>query len=258
MIGPLRAIVEWSLVPFDHLPPWLGLTLVSVLTGVFALLVVRWTTNQVAVAAARDQMSAAILEMRLWLDSPKRVLMAQGRMLAWTGRYVGRTLPALVLLAVPLSLAFLNLEMRHARAGVVAGGDALLRVDGGTADLRVAGPLPASAPVFVHPTDGAAYVRVATPDAGRFEVELSQGSATASKLVVVGDSGPVSLERAAGWDALWAFGVEGPLAAGPISRISVEHPARVGSWLGMPWWGYWLVVSTGAALLLRKPLGVVI
>ena len=45
---------------------------------------------------------------------------------------------------------------------------------------------------------------------------------------------------------------------GPIASIAVEHPAADTSWLplSMPWWGYWLIVATVAALDLRKPLGV--
>ena len=58
-----------------------------------------------------------------------------------------------------------------------------------------------------------------------------------------------------------AFGDEPPLpAGGPVLSVSLKHEQRVEGWAGtsLPWWLGWLVIATVAALILRKPLGVVI
>ena len=62
--------------------------------------------------------------------------------------------------------------------------------------------------------------------------------------------------------AIWlSYGDEAPLDPElGIAAIAVEHPPAPQSWLGlpMPWWVYWLIVSTVFALLLRRPMGVVL
>lgn len=258
MTDLLRGLGELLLGPLDRLPELASLLVVSLVSGVLALYVVKWTTDQSALGRARDQLASAVLEVRLFLDSPRRVWRAQGRVVAWTGRYMARAMPALLLMIIPFTLAFMHLLVRHEVAPLPVGEDALVKVEGTTADVSLEVPdgVVATAPMFrgKGPTW---YARVRPERAGRHELAFRVGGDVVTKLLVVGTGRVSSPERRGGVAGLWALGTED---AAPVSvtRISVEHPPADRTWLGMPWWMVWLVASTGFALALRRPLGVVI
>ena len=259
-------LTELALRPFDALPPWLGLTLVSILTGVFALLVVRWTTAQAAMQRARDQMTSALYEMRIFLDSPRRVFAAQGRMAVQTVKYVGLTLPALLIVAGPLTALFIHLELRHGLQPMPVDQDVVVRVElGGTAarddiTAEAGDGLAITAPVFRLWSENAAFVRVRGQREGAGVLSVRVGDVTVEKELLTGEGrAPVSVERRAGLSRWWAMGTEAGLDTdGPVQRIVVPYVARDGSWLWMPWWGFWLLVSIVAAFALRRPFGVVL
>ncbi len=258
MIGSVRGLFELLLFPVDGLPEGVALAIVSVVTGVLALYVVKWTTDQARLAQARDQLASALLEVRLFLDSPRRVWKAQGRVVAWTARYMVRATPALLVMIVPFTLLFLHLYVRHELAPLPVGEDVLVKLEGDIDDLALTTPpgVEQTAPLF-RGVASAWYARVRPTTPGRHTLRFEVGGGVETKLLVVGDGRVVSPETRAGLAGLWALTGE---RARPslVRRISVEHPAARRSWLGMPWWLVWLLASTAAALGLRRPLGVVI
>src|SRR5262245_58541935 len=96
-IYAIRWLVERFVGLFDPLPPLLSLTIVPVLTAWFLVVVVKRVSPQRRLARSRDQMAAAIFEMRLFLDAPRRVFAAQGRLIAWTVHYLACMVPAAVI-----------------------------------------------------------------------------------------------------------------------------------------------------------------
>jgi hypothetical protein len=261
VIDLVRGGAELLLVPLDRMPEGVALAVVSILSGVIALYVVKWTTDQRALQAARDQLAASLLEVRLFLDSPRRVFRAQLRVTAWTGRYMARAMPALLLMVVPFTLAFMHLFVRHEVAPLPIGEDVLVQVEldaGSTAEVTLTTPagVVQTAPLFVA-AGPIVYARVRASEAGRHELAFTVGGEPMTKLLVAGEGRVTSPERRSGLAGLWALGTEGATSA-PVSRVFIEHPPALREWLGMPWWLFWLVVSTVAALVLRKPLGVVI
>lgn len=259
----LRWAVELLLVPFDAMPPWLGLTLVSVLTGAGMLWVVGKTTPQRRLERARDRMAAAVYETRLFLDAPLRMLRAQGRLLGWGGAYVGYMMPALLVMIVPLGLVFLSLDARFGYAALPVGEPIVVRValDGDGADVTAELPAEAgaiTAPPLYDARAGAAYFRVQLAEPGTHTLTVRAGDATATKRLSADPSAlQMAPDRASGTDLWLSVGSEPPLSA-PFTSITLAQPPTTDTWLGMPWWLYWLLVATVAALALRKPLGVVI
>jgi hypothetical protein len=86
-------------------------------------------------------------------------------------------------------------------------------------------------------------------------VTVSAGGETVDKRL---DADPeatrVSPERRAGLGHLVSLGDESPAPGRVIRSISVQHPERPQSWVGLalPWWLAWLVAATAIALLLRR------
>ncbi len=265
LIHILRRLVELSLAPFDALPEFVALTLLSVITGVLLLLVVRWTTPQRFVDKARNRMTSAVYETRLFLNDPGRLVKAQGRLLVWSVLYVGSMLPAFALVAVPMGLYFAHMDGRYGRAPLSSLEPVVLRADlaaGANANhvslLVPPGVTVAAGPVVLG--DAAqVYWRLEVASPGVHELSLRLGDETVSKRLVASANAPVSESRSAGLAGLLDQTTEAPLPAqSAFDRITMPHPERTDTWLGMAWWLYWMLLATVAALALRKPLGVAI
>lgn len=263
----VRQAFEGLLWPFDLLPDLLSLTLLSIITGVVLLWLVGKTTPQRLVEKARNKMTAAIYEIRLYLDSPGRVFRCQGRLLGWSFIYVGVMMPALVAAALPLGLLYLHLETRFGLDPLARGEQVVLRVDlndGVDGYQVVAEPqdgAESTAPPVFDEEENVVYLRYAITGESVSELGVRVGDHVATKGISVGSRGrSVSAERFAGVGGFWQFGDERPLSGdSPVAGISLSYPPRERSWLGIPiWWIYWLLVATVAAFALRNRMNVAI
>lgn len=261
----VRRAVELFLAPFDLLPdPW-GLIAVSVVTGVIMVVVVGKVTPQERIRRCRSRMAAAVYEIRLFLDSPRRVFTAQGQLLWASLGYTVFLLPALVVLTVPLGILYLHLDARHGLEPLEPGRAVVVTVtldddfDGYAVEP---GALPdqveITAPPVVDRERGEVHLRLEVDAPGTFELPIRAGDRTVAKTIAAGDSAVVP-ERVRGAGLLWSIGLEPPLPGDtPVRSIRVDHPSAQRAWLGlpMPWWLFWLLVATVGALVARKPLRV--
>jgi hypothetical protein len=257
----LRWSIDAALGIVDGLPAAASLAIVAALTALVMLVVIRRTTPQHAVARARSRIAASIYEMRLFLDDPRAVFAAQGRLVKWSAVYLACILPAALVLAVPLGLVYLELEVRHGLAPFTPPTDVVVRVE--LADPRtspdvVIEPLGTAAVTAIvrAPDEGAVYARVAIERPGTHEVIARLGRDAVAKKIVADPDAAVALpERRGGVARLWTLGSEPPPATNSIVAVSVQHPERPDR-LPVPWWGYWLGLSIVFALLLRRRFGV--
>ncbi|HVY44508.1 MAG TPA: hypothetical protein VHB21_01465 [Minicystis sp.] len=259
-------LVDLLLSPFDHGPEWIGLAIFSLLSGVVILWAFGKLTNKARLQAARDEMASAIYEIRIFGDSPLRIFSAQGRLLRGSFVYTLFTIPAFLVIAVPLALVYVRMEARHGlapldgRAPFVVHAVLAPGVDAHQVSVVEQGSIKTTAPpVFVGPTREL-YFRLAAP-ADAKTVVLRAGDKTVEKSLDVGGTGrTVSEERASGAAALVAVSQEPPIpSAAGIESISIRHaPRSVRIVFGAPWWVHWFILSTVSALALRKRLGVVI
>lgn len=207
----LYAAADLALAPFLALPYWAGVTALSVVLGALLLWVFGALTPQARIAQVRDRMTAAVYEMRLWIDSPRQVLRAQARLFGLTLTYLALATPALIVAAGPVGLLCLRADEVWSVRPLAPGETALVRLSEADAELDLRGAEPDS-PWVRGP--GEAWVRVKA-DA---------------------DGGDLALYAAAG-------------------EAKLLLPERQGS---APWWVAVLVLSTLAAFVLKRPLGVAI
>lgn len=254
--------VETLLRPLDALAPWASLAIVGAVTAGLMLVVIRWTSPQSRIRHARSQMAAALFEMRLYLDHPLRLLRAQARLCGWTIVYVMFLVPSMAVLAAPLGLLYVHLEVRHGLAPLSAPGTAVVRVEVApgisTRDVAISVAQPLAVTARVHADDEhAVYVRVAVRAAGSYPIVVRSGADQATaQLIADPDASVVSRERSYGIAQLWAIGADPPLDGEAIRAITIPYPDRASAF-AVPWWLYWLGVATVVALALRRRFGVV-
>lgn len=263
----VRSLVELLLRPFDLLSEFWAVTAIAILTSLVMVVLVGKLTPQNRIRRARARISGAVYEIRLFLDSPLRVFAAQLSLLKHSAVYVALLLPAFLVMAPLLALLYLHMDVRYGKSPVHEGQQVVVRVD---LDSNVdgyeveAGDLPkglavTAPPVFDEAADQV-YLRVDIGAPGVYSLPIRAGEQEVSKKIVA-ESGAVKVEpeRKRGVSSLWAFGHESPLPdSSPVSSISVTYPNATQSWLGLPipWWLYWLLIATIAALLLARPLQV--
>lgn len=257
------------------LPPWGSLTVLSVLFGLAALVVFRYTSNQRGIGRVRDRITANLLAISLFRDEIRVTLASQAKILLdllWLQRYL---LPPLLILLLPMLVLLAQIGLRHQWRPLQPGERTLLRVR--MASVKAA-RLPAALEVVSaaspQASDASAGVVIETPgiaggreivwrlravSPGRHTLRLRVGDSTIDKEIVVGEGFTrVSAERAGGhWWPRLLHPAEPPLPRGEVTSVAVEYPGPTWPWVGRDVWVvYVLVVSLAGALLFQPWLRV--
>lgn len=244
------------------LPPLAVLTVFSILTAIFTLLVFRWTSNQKAIRRVKDRIGAHVLEVRLFPDQLRVVARAYLALLGNILLYLRHSVRPLLVLTVPLLLLFVQMEAYFGRMPLEPGQNFLLRATFGDAQsldqaiLQLPAGLAMTAPPVHIPPDREVDWRLRAERPGNYDVRVALPGAEFAKRVVVGGSlTRVDVERVRGgiWEQILNPG-EAPLPqAGALDRIEVQYPPRVFSlrtW-EMDWIVPFLAITLVAALALK-------
>ena len=249
--------VYWVL---GFLPPWIGLTILSALTGVLMLLVFRRLSNQDAIVRVKDEIKANLLTLRLYKDDLRVTLRAQGRLFVAVAKFQRYVLPPVLIVLPPMLLGLAQMGVRHQWRPLRPGESSLLKVrfaDG--VDLSVDPGLEPGSGLTVEagpvPGGGEVIWRVRAGDVGRHLVHVEWDGSTVDKEVVVGDGFQrVNAIRANHrWTTMLLHPTESSLPANsPIESIEIVYP-HVDSWItGADYWVvYFFIVSMVAALMLK-------
>jgi uncharacterized membrane protein (DUF106 family) len=294
----LRAVFDALLAPFAALPAWVGLTVVSLVVGVIALLVFKQTSNQKALAAVKRQMFAGFFEIRLFNDDFRAILRAQGDILRHNLRYLGLTLVPMAWLLVPLFFVFAQLQFHYGYEGLKLGEPVLLKVelaedwqqsagavapghgpaDPGTqaerlgsaeADGRPQATLEAppgirveAGPVWIPAQRELAW-RIAAEKPGDYQLTLRLGAETVTKAARSSDRmarrSPVRTDTTL-WKQL-LYPAEPPLPAGSaVAAVHLGYPEATVPFLfwDVPWWLVFLILTFVFAYALKGRFGVTI
>lgn len=268
----LGALVDWLQRPLGGAPPIVGLVLWSIPVSVFALWVFGKTSNQTRIAAVKNQIAAALFEIRLFNDDLRAIVRAQWEILGRVLHYQGLALVPMVFILPPLVLLMVQLHQYYGFRGLSPGESALLRVElaepgGERPDLRIEVPegLHLETPAVWVPALGELDWRIAADAVGDYRVAFVLGGETATKTVRVTDRvvrlSPERPPRELLAQLEWPS--EPPLPAdGAIRRITVGYPQGSVGLLGWAWeWSFaWMVVffvlTMVIAVALKKPMGV--
>lgn len=268
----LVRVANAVLSPLAGLPA-LAVVVACALGSALAVLgVMRFTSNQTALAVVKRRIHAALLEMRLYNDDLRALLRAQGEVLRHNLTYVGLSLVPLVITAVPLTLAIAQLQAWYGYAGLAPG---VPTVVSASVDGRITGALPTLeatgadivGPARYFPTLGEVTWQVVprAGGAGQLRLTMPNGAVVEKSLQVAGTSHDTArrspIREHANVVGQLLYPSEPPIdAATAVAAIQVPYPERSLSVLGQQtsWLYVYLLATFAFVLLLRKPLGVVI
>lgn len=113
---------------FQNLDPWIGMIIVSLITGLLMLLIFRYTSNQAGIRKTKNKIKAHLLEMRLFQDSMRVSLRAQGSILLANIKYMSYSLKPLLIMIVPVVLILIQMNFWFGYEVLELGEDTLLKI----------------------------------------------------------------------------------------------------------------------------------
>jgi len=97
-------------LPFRGMSPWVGMILISFLTGLLMLFVFKWTSNQQGIQKVKNRIKAHLLELRLFKDSLSQSLRSQGNILRCNLTYISYSVKPMLVMIIPLILILIQLN----------------------------------------------------------------------------------------------------------------------------------------------------
>jgi uncharacterized membrane protein (DUF106 family) len=270
----VNTIFSAIFAPFRSLHPAVGLSALSVITGVVMLLIFGKTSNQSAIRAAKSRLKAHIAEIWLFRDDLLQMLLATARVLVHTGRYFAHSLRPLLFIFIPVMLILVMLGARYEHRPFRAGERAIVAVrvsdpawaTGDRVTLTGTGGVAVSSTPLRIPARGEIDWEIRAQTPGRHSVTLQTPAGSVTKQVLVAADGPAPLTPiAAGRGPAFSSRfleapVEAPLAAssGLRSIDVLGWPKRELTMLGLKvnWLVGFFVISLVAGFAVKDLLGV--
>jgi hypothetical protein len=267
----MRFLFDVVLYPFRELHPLVGLTLVSAVFGVFALLLFKWTSDQEKIDRVKNKIYAGLFEIRLFNDDLRAIFRAMFEILRHNATYIRLSLVPLAWMLVPFVLVMAQLQFHYGYQGLKPGDETLVTAElrgewpeGTRPETRLEAPAGLkveAGPVWV-PSRNELTWRIAAEEWGDYELQLTVDGETVTKTVDVADNvARRSTVRPSSFLDQVLYAAEPPLpGTGPIARIDLKYPFANAGFTGweseLTWLWVFLVLSIVFAFALKKPLGV--
>jgi len=249
--------------------PLLVMVAVSVITAVWALLLFKAVTPQARLTATRDRLFGHIYEMGLYQDRLRVVGRIQKDLAKANLRYLSLTLPALVVLTIPMVFTLAQLDARFAHRPFQAGEStvlsATLSADAATSLDQVALKTPPGVTVEAGPVrdvvSGSVAWRLRAEDLGSHQLALLDGAQEIGGRELVVGEGLIRLGESS--QKNWLHGVLYPGAPplprdGALEKLTLRLPERHTRYLGVElhWLLAFMIISLVVGLALKDVLRV--
>ena len=245
-------IFDVLFLPFRSMSPWVGMILVSFLTGLLMLFVFKWTSNQQGIKNVKNKIKAHLLELRLFKDSLGQSLRAQGNILRCNLRYIGYSAKPMMVMILPLILIIIQLNFWFGYESLRLNESAILKIkladDQNPLETQIdiqpsSGLVIETPPLRIQETQEINW-RFSAIQAGLQQFAVTIDGATVSKKVAVAQKpfskisplkpGKKFLDQA-------LYPTESPVQGQiPIQKIEIQYPAKNMNLFG--WKIHWIIV----------------
>jgi uncharacterized membrane protein (DUF106 family) len=252
-------IFEIVFFPFRNMSPWIGMILISLLTALLMLFVFRFTSNQQGIKNVKNKIKAHLLEFRLFKDSLKISLKAQGSILRYNLKYISYTAKPLLVMIIPLILILIQLNLWFGYNSLTPGQKTILKAelerDQSLLDIDFkieisSGLVVETLPLRIE-NKGEVNWRLQTEEAGIHELTLTVNGQRIVKKVAVAQSplskiSPMKIRRNF-MDELFNPG-EAPLPGDiPVKSLEIKYPSQSMNLFG--WRIHWIIVYFALSII---------
>lgn len=228
----LATIIAAGLEPFRTWHPVVGLAAASLISALFALVVIDRTAHHDQTESVKRGLAATLLEMVIFNSQLRIVTRSIIRIFVLNLKYLKVSVVPLIATSIPILVLMTHLQGYYGYDGVKPGESALVTIDlvrqDSRADLRIQVPqgIKLSSAVAWIPSLGQAVFRVTPTHPGEYVVNVETGSQVLTKTILA-SSDRVSRSPTrvrASWRS-FLYPAESPLPSNDTVRaISVSYP----------------------------------
>ena len=231
-------IFDLLFIPFDNMSPWVGMVIVSFLTGLLMLVIFRYTSNQAGIKKVKNKIKAHLLELRLYKDSLGISMKAQGNILLANLKYITHSFKPLLIMIVPVVLILIQLNFWFGYESLKPGEQTLLKVklEAGYNPLQTDVALEPDEDIVVETPPlrieeyGEVNWRISTRQSGIHHVDVVIGGNKITKTIST-NSKPLSklspIKRKKKFTDELFYPVEAPIAKDiPVKSVEVLYPSK--------------------------------
>jgi uncharacterized membrane protein (DUF106 family) len=255
----LGKIFDALFLPFRSMSPWVGMILISFLTGLLMLFVFKWTSNQKGIQKVKNRIKAHLLELRLFKDSLSQSLRSQGNILRCNLTYISYSAKPMLVMIIPLVLILIQLNFWFGYESLKPNQSAILKIklteDQNPLETQIA-VQPSSGLVMESPTlrieeSREINWRFSATQAGIQRFTITINGETVTKKVSVAQK-PLSkispLKTNKKFIDQIMYPTESPINSQiPIKSIEVQYPPKSMSLFG--WNLHWIIVYFALSII---------
>jgi uncharacterized membrane protein (DUF106 family) len=249
--------------------PLFIVALLSVVVGLAMVLLFGYTSDQKAIARAKDELKAHLLAVRLYRDQLHVVMGSYGKVLRGTGRYLRLAFKPLVYVILPITILIVQLDRTLGFRAIQPKTPFLLTVCTNGADemnnisIELPPEIASDAPPVHVAAENEVVWRLIGNHEGSYLVKIIADGQTAAKTVRVSSQlarvSPIRL-RGHFWERMFLSGESALPGSLPLDSISVTYPERdiplgFGNYQ-MNWIWLFLILSMIAGFIFKELLGI--
>jgi len=248
----LNSFFDLLITPFRGVHPLWYLFVFSLLTGIFMLLIFRYTSNQKKIKETKDKIKAYLIEVRIFNEDLGILLSAQKNLLFYNAKYLIHALKPLLFMIVPVSIILIQLQGWFGYKPLVIGESTILKVkvtDEGrkmisNLSIKTDRGLVVETPPLRNSEEREVAWRIRANEIGEHTIIIKAQDYSFQKKVVISDKQLArvspSVVGSSPLEIIFNPG-EKPITKNPlIKRIEVGYPFRSIEILG--WRIHWLVL----------------
>ncbi len=231
-------IFEILFLPFKNMSPWIGMFVVSLLTGLLMLFIYKFTSNQEGIRKVKNKIKAHLLELRLFKDSLSISFKAQGNILRANFKYIGYAMKPLLVMIIPVMFILIQLNFRFAYASFDPNQQTILRVQlmegvplmDTQIDIKTGSHIVLETPPLRIMESNEINWRIRTEEIGVHEIIIMIDGQEYTKSISVGQktlSRKSPLKTRKNFFKEFFYPIESPLPkSSPIKYIEITYPSR--------------------------------
>ena len=259
-----------SVVPISAFvldPPLLAICAISVVIGFAMVITFRYTSDQKAIARAKDQLKAQMLAVRLFQDQLLVVLRSYARIISGTWRYLRLAFKPLLIAIVPLTFIVIQLDHYLGWLPFTPSQSFVVEAQVENIDtlndvsLKLPSGLVATAPAVHIPGEKKLAWRVMAEREGKYAIKVDAVGKTVSKEVLVAAGiarvSPIRL-RGNLWERILDSAESALPSDSPVQSVSVNYPPRIinFAWMEWNWIVLFFVLSLVAGFIFKTAFGI--
>ena len=254
----VTSIFDVVLSPLSGVSPIWGLLIVSAVTGVVMVAIFKYTSNQDGIKAAKDKISAYLMEIRLFKDDMRVMFSAQGKIMRTNLTYMRYAVTPMLFMIVPVVLIIAQLAVRYIDRPLRPGDSLIVKLqldersfdESTNISVDTGEGLRLETPILRIPSRGEIDFRIGVLEDGDQEFTIHIGDETLTHPVIVSDRVRrvySSRTKADFWNMLLFPGQLPIPEASSINEISAKLPAQTVSLFG--WNINWLILFFIASVI---------